>query len=206
MEWNEKQKHILYVAEALFGAKGYEGTSVRDIAQAAEVNLAMISYYFGSKEKLLQSLIRLRMEQSSLILEGLNKNRDISPVDKIDAIIDFFVDKRLNNRDFYTIVSRQLSLVNTGELVQILIEFKRRNSDMITDIINEGIKEGVFRKVNNELTISTVIGTISQVYMSRPFYCSLLNIDQEDEETYFKIIAPKLKKHLKELLHAHLKI
>lgn len=46
MEWNEKQLHILNAAEDLFANKGFEGTSVRDIAQKAEVNVAMISYYF----------------------------------------------------------------------------------------------------------------------------------------------------------------
>lgn len=31
--------------------KGFEGTSVRDISAKANINVAMISYYFGSKEK-----------------------------------------------------------------------------------------------------------------------------------------------------------
>ena len=35
----------------LFGQKGFDGTSVREIAAGADVNLAMINYYFGSKEK-----------------------------------------------------------------------------------------------------------------------------------------------------------
>ena len=41
-------------AEELFAEKGFSGTSVRDIADAADVNVAMISYYFGSKEKMLE--------------------------------------------------------------------------------------------------------------------------------------------------------
>ncbi len=51
MEYNEKQLQILEVAEKLFAANGFDGTSIRDIASEAEVNIAMISYYFGSKEK-----------------------------------------------------------------------------------------------------------------------------------------------------------
>ncbi|MES1161400.1 MAG: TetR family transcriptional regulator, partial [Bacteroidota bacterium] len=50
---SDKREHILIVAEELFGENGFDGTSVRDIAHKAGVNLAMISYYFGSKEKLL---------------------------------------------------------------------------------------------------------------------------------------------------------
>ena len=53
---NEKQLKILQVTERLFSEHGFDGTSVRTIAKQAQVNIAMISYYFGSKEKLLESL------------------------------------------------------------------------------------------------------------------------------------------------------
>ncbi len=43
-------------AEKLFAVNGFDGTSVRDIAQEAGVNVAMISYYFGSKEKLMEAV------------------------------------------------------------------------------------------------------------------------------------------------------
>ena len=64
----DKREHILAVAEKLFGDQGFDGTSVRDIAQHANVNLAMISYYFGSKEKLLEALLEQRANYT--ILEG----------------------------------------------------------------------------------------------------------------------------------------
>ena len=43
---------ILKVAIELFADKGFEGASIRDIAKEAHVNIAMVSYYFGSKEGL----------------------------------------------------------------------------------------------------------------------------------------------------------
>ena len=79
----DKREHILTVAEELFGEKGFDGTSVRDIAQRAGVNLAMISYYFGSKEKLLESLIEFRMNYSYGILEELNKTNPSAPGTKL---------------------------------------------------------------------------------------------------------------------------
>ena len=67
----DKREHILAVAEKLFGDHGFDGTSVRDIAQHANVNLAMISYYFGSKEKMLEALLELRANYT--ILKRLTK-------------------------------------------------------------------------------------------------------------------------------------
>ena len=43
MEYNEKQIQIMEAAEELFAEQGFAGTSVRDIAEKAGVNLAMIS-------------------------------------------------------------------------------------------------------------------------------------------------------------------
>ncbi|TAN15183.1 MAG: TetR/AcrR family transcriptional regulator [Chitinophagaceae bacterium] len=206
MEWSEKQLQILNVAEELFASKGFEGTSVRDIAQKAEVNVAMISYYFGSKEKLLQSLILNRTEQTGLILEGLSHDVKLSPWEKIDKVIDYYVDKILNERNFHAIMNRQISLVQDKKLTEILINVKKRNSSMISEIIHEGQRKKIFRHVNVALTIGTVMGTISQVSMSKPFYCSLLKLDAGDDISYYKKIRPQLKSHLKSLLRAHLSI
>lgn len=51
-ETTEIRAHIIKSACALFGQKGLEGVTVREIASEAGVNLAMISYYFGGKEGL----------------------------------------------------------------------------------------------------------------------------------------------------------
>lgn len=49
-DFNDKQIEILLVAEKLFSEHGFDGTSIRDIAKEANINIAMISYYFGSKK------------------------------------------------------------------------------------------------------------------------------------------------------------
>ncbi len=48
------KERILYSAKGLFTANGYAGTSVRDIASAADANVAHVKYYFGSKAKLFE--------------------------------------------------------------------------------------------------------------------------------------------------------
>lgn len=48
---------ILYAAQQSFSAKGYTDTGVRDITAAAGVNPALVSRYFGSKEKLYEAAL-----------------------------------------------------------------------------------------------------------------------------------------------------
>src|ERR1044072_8371651 len=97
MEYNEKQVQIILATEKLFAANGFEGTSVRDIAQEAGVNVAMISYYFGSKETLLEALFLFRISSSRLALETLVDIKDLEPLDKIDRLVDSYVDKMMEH-------------------------------------------------------------------------------------------------------------
>src|SRR5580704_11753070 len=53
---------ILDVAERLFGLKGFEATSLRDITAEAQVNLAAVNYHFQSKESLIDAVIVRRIE------------------------------------------------------------------------------------------------------------------------------------------------
>lgn len=58
---------IVTAAEALFAAKGYEATSVRDIAAAAEVNAGLIHTYFGSKQRLFEIVVARLLSPEGLL-------------------------------------------------------------------------------------------------------------------------------------------
>ena len=199
----DKREHILAIAEKLFGDKGFDGTSVRDIAQHANVNLAMISYYFGSKEKLLEALLEQRANYT--ILEALNKDESLTPWEKIDRVVDFYVDKIMSNLCIHNIM-QQANNSRSDEIKDLITKIKLKNFEQIKKILHDGQKKKVFRKVDIELTVGTVMGTISQTTLAQYFYKTLFNIDKADDETYRKKMSPKLKTHLKQLLHAHLDI
>lgn len=201
-----KREHILHVAEQLFAEQGFDGTSIRDIAQHAGVNLAMINYYFGSKENLMASLLEYRSKYTLGLLEELNKDEKLSPWDKMDRLVDFYVEKILDNHRMHNIMTHQYNTTRSEEIRKTILEMKLRNFEQIKKIITDGQKKKFFRKVDIELTMSTVIGSISQLTLSRGLYCSLLKIDEDDNENYRKKVTQRLKSHLKQLLHAHLDI
>lgn len=55
------RERLLDEAEIAFANHGYAGTSLRRITQAAKVNLAAVSYHFGSKEGLLKAVLERRV-------------------------------------------------------------------------------------------------------------------------------------------------
>src|SRR5204862_1851523 len=101
-----KRELILEAAEGLFAEHGYEGTSVRRLAKKAHVNIAMISYYFGSKEKLFESLVEYRAGTVREKLQSLNK-KEYDPLKKIELLVDMYVNRIFDNHLFHKILQRE---------------------------------------------------------------------------------------------------
>ncbi|MEM7393718.1 MAG: TetR/AcrR family transcriptional regulator, partial [Verrucomicrobiota bacterium] len=85
----DTREKIVSVAERLFAERGFEATSMRDITDEAEVNLASVNYHFGSKEGLLKEIHRRRIEPMNRkrleLLDGFRKEAEDGaiPLEKI---------------------------------------------------------------------------------------------------------------------------
>jgi len=64
----------------------------------------------------------------------------------------------------------------------------------------------MFRKVDMELTMASVLGTLTQVVNSKTLYSRLMKIDETDDATYRKKMSTRLNTHLKQMLRGHLDI
>jgi len=60
---NANSKKILDAAERLFAKRGYYGVTIREIAKAAGVDVALVNYYFGKKRELLETVFMRRAEE-----------------------------------------------------------------------------------------------------------------------------------------------
>ncbi|MDB5535031.1 MAG: hypothetical protein JWO28_3346 [Hyphomicrobiales bacterium] len=80
---------IISAAEALFAELGFDGASVRQIALAAKVPLALVSYHFGSKEGLYRAIFELRapsvVEQRNAGLQLANAEKD--PERRLELVV-----------------------------------------------------------------------------------------------------------------------
>lgn len=67
------RRRLLESATALFNARGYAATTVREIVQAAGVTKPVLYYYFGSKEGIYLELMKSAFESFDRLLEGLER-------------------------------------------------------------------------------------------------------------------------------------
>jgi len=201
MEYNVKQLQIIEVAERLFAQKGFAGTSVRDIAQEADVNVSMISYYFGSKEKLIEALFQLRISETRLRLETLLHNDDLSPIQKIYVMIESAVERLMGNQCFHNIMMReQLSSERTPIISDQIMDLKMQNIGLMKQLIEEGQATGAFRKnIDMSLMTTTLYGTINQALATQEFFRKINNLEKMSDEEFQKYLKRKLSQHLKNL-------
>jgi AcrR family transcriptional regulator len=200
MEYNEKQTAIINTAEKLFAEKGFDGTSVRDIAQEAGINIAMISYYFGSKEKLMEALFENRTTATRLKIEALIQDAEMPHIEKVNTLIDGYVDKFMQRQAFHKIMIRE-QLVDNGSIISgCIFDVKKRNLDSIKKLIQDGQKAGVFKKnIDVMLMMTTMVGTVNQMLASQRFYRQMNNMEDMPEAEFQKHIKKKLSTHLKHL-------
>ncbi|MDT4951851.1 MAG: hypothetical protein QOJ37_4446 [Pseudonocardiales bacterium] len=60
-------EQILEAARTLFAERGYQGTSMRAVAAAADVNAALVHHYFGTKEQLFVAALRMPLNPAEVI-------------------------------------------------------------------------------------------------------------------------------------------
>jgi TetR/AcrR family transcriptional regulator len=77
---------ILTAAEALFARQGYAATSVREIAERADVNPAMVHYYFGSKHDLLRQVLDNALEPLAAAIAAMRSSGQ-APVAEIVSLL-----------------------------------------------------------------------------------------------------------------------
>ena len=159
-EKTDKKDHILDAAQALFAAQGYEGTSVRDICHHANVNVAMVNYYFGSKEGLFEKMVERKASIMRGRLEELAGNPELTSIEKIDTLMEEFIQRMFGHRDFTLTIMREMSKTSNHELRERLAGLFIRNMSVLKSIIEEGMHSGAFRQVDPVLCIATIYGTI----------------------------------------------
>jgi AcrR family transcriptional regulator len=193
-KFTEKQIHILDIAEELIAKKGYEGTSVRDICSKANINVAMISYYFGSKEKMMSYLYQYRvLKTRENFSEFADTIKDGKPEMQMKEIIKYIVAQLFKYNYFHGFVTQELR--HTENLKDELLDFYQLFVKKLDDVIKKGVASGVFTFTPKpEDILTTIIGSTLFVIRNRNFY--ELYVPNKNEETYNKEAEKKVRMNL----------
>lgn len=196
-----KEEHILLHAEKLFAEKGFEGSSTREISKKAKVNVSMISYYFGSKEKLFVKIFEIRMNESLAFSKDVLANEDLNEWEKLITVVDRYADRVKNLKTFYRIMQREQLNNKNPHIAEFLRNSKKGFLAIYTELFAKGFEKKIFtKKPRIEFIHSTISGTIFTALNTLPVYKDFFNGDEAYEDQYFDELKLHIKNILKHLL------
>ncbi len=102
------EEKIKEAARHVFTKKGFAATRTRDIAEEAGINLALLNYYFRSKEKLFGIIMEERMMQFFGLITPVVNDASSSLDSKIEMIVSYYVDMLLENPDLPLFIMSEL--------------------------------------------------------------------------------------------------
>ncbi|MBB3054494.1 TetR/AcrR family transcriptional regulator [Mucilaginibacter gotjawali] len=201
----DKKDHILDVAERVFSDLGFDGASTRMISGEAGVNMAMLNYYFGSKEGLFLAVFERKISSFQTLLQNIGNDESISSWDKLEKCIDNYVDRMIVNNCFQKLINREMSMGKRWDLTDKITEILMINVMEFKKIFEEGIKNGSFGKdIDPELMIATIFGTKNYIINAPHIASLMLGHDIRDEAFLEEKFKPRFKTYMKQLLKSYL--
>src|SRR5258708_17622819 len=136
----DKKDHILDVAEKIFSELGFDGASTRMISSEAGVNMAMLNYYFGSKEGLFLAVFERKISSFQTLLQNIGNDESMSSWDKLEKCIDNYVDRIIVNNCFQKLITREMSLSKPSDLTHKITQILMVNVLKFKKLFDEAIK------------------------------------------------------------------
>lgn len=167
---------ILEAAIGLFHANGYSGTSVRDIATKARVNVAQISYYFSSKAGLHEYLITSFFEEYMQILEThFKKIKTYSARECLISTISTVLKFHSDNSKLASYVYRELTLQSTFTR-EIMTTYLAKEKQFYKFVFEIGRKKKEFHAVSVPLTVSQLRSMIFMPFLQSSYLSEVWQI------------------------------
>lgn len=167
-EQQARRRHeIFHQVVSVFMEKGFHETSMHEIAQAAGLGKSTLYDYFKTKDEILiyffaDQLSDLTDEAQKIALQNLSADK------RLCQIMEKYLESLQENKNLFLKLMQEAQCLKPEGQKQVQ-EKRHAYQDLVRALIDEGVREGVFRNVNALLAARLLISGISSViYGSRP--------------------------------------
>ena len=184
-EEQAKRRHeIFHKVVNVFLKKGFQETSMREIAEAAGLGKSTLYDYFQTKDEI---LVYFFEDQMSDLIEEAQRIavQNSSAVERLQQIMEKYAEDFKKNKSLFLKLSMESQRLGPGSQRQIQ---KRRHAyqDLIRALIDEGIREGIFRQVNPLLAARLLISAMAPVIFGSRSIGSPQEMAEETLDIFFK--------------------
>jgi len=150
-------------AVRVFAEKGYDATSVQEIAEATGVAKGTIYYHFKGKRELFVASIKEGLRE--LIDEAKAAvGRIGDPVEQIGYIFDAFIERQMKSSDFVYLLFKE-ALAPGREWLEEISEYWHQLATLIARVVSEGQDAGVIQDVEPDTITRYILGSMATAAM-----------------------------------------
>lgn len=190
-----KTKTIIESAVSCFAEKGYQATTIDDIATRSKTSKGAIYGYFASKEDIILQVMEQNTQQHFQSIEsGLHKLEH--PIDKIRFLLQKFQSPMINkDLDKYRVhIEFFLNSTRNERFLAYTQQRHRQYIDLIVAIVQEGQRKGIFRESLQPELVSSMFWSIRDGTLLH----SLGSLDHELYLSMWNEVGMMLLRYLKE--------
>ena len=176
---------LVRAARQLFAQHGFDGTSVRAITSAAGANLGAITYHFGSKaalyETVLRSVIGPSRERLAVAADGPG-----TPLQRVEAMVRALFDYLYENPDMPSLMMQLL--VSVRPIPESALQAMQANVGKLAGLIAEGQMDGSIRAGDPQLMALSIGAQPIWLSLARRGLQAGIAVDQDRPETREKLV------------------
>jgi AcrR family transcriptional regulator len=136
-----RRAELMDAAEQLFNEQGFNRTSVDDIVQRVGVAKGLFYYYFKSKDELVKAMVDRMWEKAERDLMAIVEDPGLTALEKFERYARANQERKRTKTHYIDVLEgeRNVALVHWMEEEGI-----RRTAPLLTAIVEQGVREGVF--------------------------------------------------------------
>ncbi len=143
-----------------FARRGYDQTTMQDLAASMGLATGALYHYFGSKEELLVAICDQLMEPLLAAAERLLAEDD-PPREQLDALVRMWVAHVVTHRDHMLVFEQQRPAIEHGEQWRRIRESRKRFERLVVGVLTRVNAAGGARLGDPRLSLSALLGMVN---------------------------------------------
>ncbi|GAB6137808.1 TetR/AcrR family transcriptional regulator [Halanaerobaculum tunisiense] len=159
-----KKELIRQSAIKIIAQEGYYNTTVKMIAEQANVAVGTVYNYFSNKKEILNHIFAIEFDKRIKLLQKLKEDEALSLKEKLVSFLDQHFNDLKSNPATTTVLVQESNLPSNHSLAAV-DDFMNQLPDLLAKMIGQAQAKGEIREVNSELIATAIFNTIRGVAM-----------------------------------------
>ena len=178
---SETKSAILAAATPLFASSGIQGTTIRQVAAAADVNSQLIYYYFGNKVGLFRAVLEDAASRVAALLARAKASNG-PPRKRLACFVSEWVKVTLDQAPALRMLHRAM-LEGDKTLAAEIQRYAAGHAAQISSLIDEGKASGAFRTgLDTRRAVASLVGMVQYLALAETILFTSTNLKQNRNE------------------------